>query len=282
MPYPNQHHKLIYGYELCYQDTEFKTRKKVIVNTSIQYIKKESYLPYRNYYVKSDDTDDDTNEIRYLKIIPPFKQYTMPMYGGSENHKFIGYEYGRINGIFNQLHYDTTELHFSHSKVPDKIVELWKKTYPKLEAKCYAIIQDVYTCHYANGYVGYGYWMFEYDNCDGYCFGNDLESLEHHYISQISHTMKDTPSSLFCGVNLNEFSNIDELDDCEELAEQLCQVYKPSSKLASRETIIMHITGNVLSKLNHNIRRIIMTKLDDILSPTPVIAFIPTMCYCCT
>jgi hypothetical protein len=199
-----------------------------------------------------------------IKETALFKKYSLPIYGiPDKGEHFIGFEYGRINGLYDHLHYCYEgELQFTRSEVPDGIRELFEKTYPELTGSRHAIIQNVRNSHYASGRVMHGYWILN-DMCDveGSKLGHDLMvlSIDHN----MSHT-NSTPSHALIGINLAFF----EQDDSEELADKLSRLYSSrNSKLPSREDVL-----RILHTIHPDIR----------ISEIPMLCLIQTMCYCCT
>ena len=125
--------------------------------------------------------------------------YGKPDGGGT----FIGFEYGKIYGLYDNLHYSYDSLTLGNFAVPDFIKTQFKIAYPNLNAKCYAIIQDVYTSHYANGNIMYGYWISTdddeiVDELDELCTLHDLDDMECFYPC---HNMKHIPGQYFIGIN---------------------------------------------------------------------------------
>jgi hypothetical protein len=186
------------------------------------------------------------------------------MYGNPDRgNRFIGFEYGRINSLYDQLHYCYKgELKFTSSEVPDEI----KETYPNLVGSCHAIIQNVRNSHYVSGKVMHGYWVYsdsDYGLCD--TIGDDLD----HRLNKnfIDHNMTDTnsvPSHIFIGIQLMRLNT----EDTEELAWQLSRSYSPkNSRLSSREDVL-----KVLHEINPSVR----------ISEIPMLCLIQTICYCCT
>src|SRR5205814_4568518 len=94
------------------------------------------------------------------EVISPFNKYSLPMYGNStKGEVFIGYEYDRINGLYDIPRTTDSCLQLSSKKVPGEIKKQFKELYPDSKPKTYALIQNVYTSHYADGKIMFGYWV---------------------------------------------------------------------------------------------------------------------------
>ncbi len=231
------------------------------------------------FYV--DDTD--------TKPIKPFQKYSL---GGSDSGDggdggdYIGFEYDRVIGIFNNYQYVYDgKLQFSTGKVPQQIIDLFKEKYPEKEATCYALIQDVPTYHYCYGFIMYGYWInidadqyisdILWDLCyKSNTFKTDLKIL------QAGDNLQKVPGEYFCGVNIEEFTSTEASDpeSCEELAIQLCKSYEPFLNIAPKDIIIKELFSTILTKTDLTQESLQKIKF----SYLPVLTFVQAMCYCCT
>ena len=209
---------------------------------------------------------------KYIQETDLFKIYSLPIYGyPRKGDHFIGFEYGRINGLYDYLHYSYEgELKFTQCEVPNVIKQLFKDNYPDLVGSCHAIIQNVRNSHYASGNVMYGYWIITDDedyliNAIGEDLGHDLT------IESVGHNMQDTnsiPSNFFVGITTERFASNEDEDDHQHLAKQLSGSYSfKDCKLPSREDILI-----VLHKIHPNLN----------ITSIPMICLIQNMCHCCT
>lgn len=205
-----------------------------------------------------------------------FKRYSLYLYGYDGGEKFIGFEYGRIYGLYDKLHYSYGDkLSFTQSKVPEEIKSLFKETYPKLKGGNHAIIQNVRCSHYTSGNVMHGYWIKVDEVSDELydaSIGGQIETYGHKIeIMNVGHNMTDTnstPSSYFIGVTLKCFTPNEGDTDHKKLAKQLSKTYySKDSKLPERDIIL---------KILHNIDP------DMDIIQVPMLCLIQGMCYCCT
>lgn len=212
-----------------------------------------------------------------------FKRYSLPIYGyPEEGEHFIGFEYGRINGLYDHLHYTYQgELTFTQAQVPEEIKRLFKETYPELIGSCQAIIQNVRNSHYTSGNLMYGYWIItkkdEYDDWHDEIFdissgadftdGNKL-GLE---ITSVGHNMEDTntmPSEFLIGMRIATFTANEGEGDHQDLAKQLSKSYSSDgSGLPSRNEILV-----ILHRIHPDIQ----------ITLIPMLCLVQQMCYCCT
>jgi hypothetical protein len=210
-----------------------------------------------------------------------FKRYSLYLYGYAGGEKFIGFEYGRIHGLYDKLHYSYGDkLSLTQSKVPEEIKLLFKETYPKLKGSSHAIIQNVDCSHYTSGNIMHGYWInmnnINDDNADkisDISMGANMETygFNNLEITSVGHNMTDTnssPSEFFIGVTLKRFTPNEGETDHKKLARQLSKTYyAKNSKLPERDIIL-----KVLHNIDPNITII----------PVPMLCLIQGMCYCCT
>lgn len=210
---------------------------------------------------------------KQVSVIAPFQKYTAPM-NSNDTVEFIGFEYGRVCGLYDSLHYSyENELQLCAESVPDSIIGSFADYYPGVTGKSYAIIQDVYTSHYVWGTIMYGYWITTNNKkVTGELCDLELDKKwKNVEIKLPGHNMKDLPGDLFIGKSLGELSQCEDNDvrDYYKLAKQICKTYMIDNEtnLPSRNTILKR-----LHKVN--------SKID--ISIIPQIALIQNMCYCCT
>jgi len=228
-------------------------------------------IPHHKLIYGATVEEIEKNHLIVPLTIEPFQKYTLPMYGAPDggDDEFIGFEYGRIYGLYDNLHYAYDgSLKLTNCSVPSSIKELFNITYPLVIGKCYAIIQDVYTSHYANGNIAYGYWIFT-DNdetCDKLSDMSYNESTGDINVLCPGHNMKNIPSQYFYGKIIKRLPENECSDDCEKLAKQLCKSYT-SINIPSRDNMLEE-----LHQIDPNIK----------LSTIPIIVLLEGMCYCCT
>lgn len=221
----------------------------------------------------------------------PFRKYYLPMYGCDDVGEggFIGFEYGRVNGLFDNFNPSYNgRLCFNTAEVPREIIQLFKERYPNRQAKCYALLQNAYTSHYACGEIMYGY-AITLNESDP---GEDADTLNDHthtklegdlsgklQIVEVGHNM-DTSSAqrsscsydYFVGTSINGFTTCEDNDGCEKLAEELSTQYRAPHDFPSKEEI-----QTILDKIGGTEKPIKYS-----LSFLPMLVFVQTMCYCCT
>lgn len=202
--------------------------------------------------------------------VEPFKKYYLPLYGNPHSGEcIIGFEYNRVYGLYDNLHYSYTKLNIVDNEVPNDIITLFEKCYPNLKGTTHAIIQDVYTSHYASGVIMCGYWILnEYDYVNDELFDISMKEtfLDNLTIHCLGHNMKDCPSQYFIGRILSHLSSNEAEDNHHDLAEELSQTYTQIS-IPSKDKILSEL---------HKI------STDITISIIPSIVLLQTMCYCCT
>lgn len=223
-------------------------------------------------------------EYFHLKETDLFKKYSLYLYGYSDDgDKFIGFEYGRIYGLYDRLHYSYgTELSFTQTQVPLEIPALFQKDFPELTGNCHAIIQNVRSSHYTSGDVMHGYWINTSelnDECSDMiseiAYGASFDKKELNLcITRVGHNMMDTnsvPSEYFIGVTLKQFTPNEGDADHEKLAKQLSKTYSSlNSDLPLRDDIL-----KVLNNIHPTLGEKCITQF-------PMICLIQGMCHCCT
>lgn len=215
----------------------------------------------------------DDDEYKNVKETELFKKYALPMYGNPYGgEKFIGFEYGRIYGLYDKVHYTYGDtLSFTSATVPDNIKSLFEETYPTLKGTCHAIIQNVYTSHYTSGSIMYGYWINQINNEDkilDIVYGAEMETYGYDIqIKEIGHNMSNSVQ-FFIGVNIKEFVANEGDRDHEKLAEQLTKAYSTTNSKLPERDVILRILRNIDPQIN--------------LSQLPMLCLLQNMCYCCT
>lgn len=217
-----------------------------------------------------------------IKETELFKKYSLYLYGYSDKgEKFIGFEYCRIYGLYDKLHYTYGDkLSFTQAKVPNEIKALFKESYPKLKGSSHALIQNVRCSHYTSANVMHGYWITTKEINDKICdcpqhgenkfktYGFDLD------IMNAGHNMIDTnstPGDYFIGITIKRLAYNDGYTDHKTLAKQLLKTYySEDSGLPERDIIL-----KVLKKLDPMFNT-------DCLTQFPMLCLIQCMCYCCT
>lgn len=269
----SQHHKFIYGFV----PEEYQNYKNL-----------EEYQDYED----TDATLEDYQDYEKIRLAcepkPPFKKYYVDMYGQHED-TIIGFEFGGIVGIFdNPPSVFDGELIFSKAKPPQEIIDLFKITYPNEEPECHAIIQGVYTYHYATGVIAYGYWIEPLDDLDDLddnsnnepdiepvedplfeascCIhSKNYEGLELYNVAHTSET-----EQFFIGQKISDMGYSELGGGTMELYENLTKSYKPC--VIPKKEDVLKFLKDEFDIPGDKIK----------LSYFPVLTFIPTMCYCCT
>jgi hypothetical protein len=208
-----------------------------------------------------------------VNVKSPFAVYKGPPRDAKEIGSYIGFECGRVNGLFTDFTYtyDKTFTIIDYA-IPQQIKELFEQTYPGVDAMIYALIQDVYCAKFARGFVATGYWVF----CDEETKDNIMEAYNEGSFNnfdivpiKVGHNMvKNTPSDLFIG---NIIGDIENCEDCEpwcfnELAEKLSGTYT-ANDIPDRKNIL-----EILQKVGGDVN----------ISLIPMTCVIEGMCYCCT
>lgn len=206
----------------------------------------------------------------YVEETELFKKYSLPQYGYLDSGEdFIGFEYGRIYGLYDKLHYTYKgDLTLTQAEVPEEIKIIFKRTYPELEGSCLALIQNVRNFHYVCGSIVHGYWIKMkkegydewYDDIYEASFGVLTNNLE---IVKVAHNMKDVPSEFIIGIRMVGING-----DEQEVAGQFSTTYSSlNSGLPSRNKVL-----SVLHEYNSDIE----------ITALPMLCFVQEMCYCCT
>lgn len=210
----------------------------------------------------------------YPEIEPhgPFKEHYMPIYGDPiGGTKFIGHEYGRIHGLYeNPIKVDAGGISITLAEPSEQIKEKFKALYPGATPGCYALIQNVRNHHYASGGIVYGYGI-GHDDCDPYeiCDIFNRNSIDGIELINVSggHNMNDS-FELFLGVEIALFPGLEDEDDCADLVKLMRDIHRPIP-IPSRAELLDRIAavkdGDKLT-----------------LSEYPVLTTVQYMCYCCT
>lgn len=204
------------------------------------------------------------------RILASCQKYILPMCNDNDEYEeFIGIEYGRCSGLFDNLQYTYGEsLTLANCIVPDQIKTLFYKIYPNIKGKCYVFIQNsnTYTSHYANAVVMHGYWLST--------LSEKIRSLQYiskkYQIAELDlrfHSGSNTEEKsedIFIGKTLEHIGTGITSQECEHLATKLCETYRPLWVLPSRDLI--------LTKLHE-------LDPDATLSDIPMIALIYELTY---
>lgn len=202
-----------------------------------------------------------------------FRSYSLPMYGSADDTVYIGYEYGRINGLYDEYKQINENGKICEFSVPQKIKDLFKILYPGETPKCYALIQNVYTSHYCYGSVVYGYPIIAksgnkddlYEILVEDCNSKDDDGMVIISSDGMGHNMKNLPSQYIYG-KAKELVVCEDEDDCEELALQLTSTHiRPT--LESRDVLLERLSDY---------------STDITLAAEPIFTIYQQMCYCCT
>lgn len=204
-------------------------------------------------------------------FVAPLNVFYRPMYNKDYiGEPYYGFDYGHVVNIFKEsqaISAGTYQL--SSAEVPIEIVNLYSKYFHGIEMKRYALLQNVYTSHYASGYVMYGYYFVD-DMSIG--IEKDHEEIEVDGITLsviicIAHTANYYEN--FIGIEMGKFQGTESDEEAEHNAMIIHNKYIPPI-IPSRERI--------LDCLNKNSMRVTDNQLDLF----PMMSFVPTMCYCCT
>lgn len=185
------------------------------------------------------EVDDDQD----IKVIYPFKEYRTIMSSKETGIKFIGIQFDKIDGLFENYTHHPNLLILSKSEPAQYIKNLWEELYPSIEGKCYALLRNVQHSHYANGHVAYGYWVNSKDDnvCDSLSdnHGNIINGLT---LSSIEHDQcSNVPTPYFYGEILGILSDNEDHDDCENLADAIMRIYHPCV-IPTREKCISNLS----------------------------------------
>jgi len=212
----------------------------------------------------------------------PLDTFYLPMYGTYQNEPYYGFEYTTVCGLFESPPYVVVSgknccdgLSIVTADPPKQIANLYQKHFPNLKPHSFALIDNVYTSHYATGDIMFGFFCKDKDIYDA----NDLEvhAWNSGVVAEIAHCYKNKNNNdfdYFCGIKLFEGGGgIECPEDAIKFAEMLQR-------------------RHVVPKRHRNVRKFkefLRTKLfsEDIHSykfqtEYPVITFVPQMCHCCT
>lgn len=222
-----------------------------------------------------------------MKCISPFKEYKV-----SKELTFIGFQFDRIDRVYQDYNHDTDVLTISNSSPSQAIKDLFNETYPNKEAKCYCLFRNrsELSSRYGSGSVVYGYWL----DAEGDDLSDLLSDLRGYDVNGMmmfcpDHVQSDSIShQFFYGKLLAELpcTEDDNEEDHELLANNFMKIYRKQD-IPSKEECI----NAIISKCNSKDFLLSVRREDDnflakskniILSGGPVITVICDMCYCCT
>ena len=192
------------------------------------------------------------------------KLYHIPFCGDKEcnNILYVGIEFGKVPNILDKLYkVDINEkLQITNDKPSIKIINKMGNLYPGKELKCYAILQNIYTSHYVSGEIYAGFLCNHNDNI----FDINLNGFT---TINVSHNICD--DKIFVGKQLSKDYECFEEDDDTGL---------PGIKLYEMLTTTYSYEGDA-SDFNEVMDN---QQLKDFKKSKLMIAFVPSMCYCCT
>jgi hypothetical protein len=219
----------------------------------------------------------DQNES--IELLGNCEIFNIPFYGCIEDNelRYVGIKFGEIDSIFDHLKTtNQTSLQITNLKPTDEIIETMNKLYPKKTSKCQAFLQDIYTSHYVDGFIACGHFVqqiYSYDeeNDDN---NKHIEYLDNVNDVIVEHSNKEIEiysiahnltasimASHFVGIRLgDDFVNFNFNDNNE-----------PAHNFYKLLTTTYNYDNNLNIKFKQNY-----------LASGQQIAFVPTMCYCCT
>jgi hypothetical protein len=194
---------------------------------------------------------------------------------------YVGIEIGKELNPFKRL---CAKQHgsFQMSNVipPKKTISIMKKLYPRKELKCHSFLSDIYTSHYYAGTIMVGYffscagnyilqqesadedenWRDPYEmNLEDIVDGN-TEGCE---FINVAHTLENSFGEYFLGKQLSDNFECFEFSHEED----------PGHKFY----LMCNEVHNINDHSNFN-----LTFKEGFVSSNKIIAFVPSMCYCCT
>lgn len=222
------------------------------------------------------------NNTDQCEIKSPAKLYKLPFYGTTEctddsNNKlhYIGIEIGTNANPFDVLYVEHQGIfQMSNVVANDYIIKLMNSLYPNYELKCHSFLLNVCTSQYYEGLIMLGY-FFSFndiqhteDDLDPYCMNlleiiNEVIDNKNNYkILSVAHTANKL-GDYFLGIRLSENFvrfNFSHNED-------------PGNKFYQ----LTHTSYNINDYADFN-----LTFKNNFMTSAKVIAFVPTMCYCCT
>lgn len=189
---------------------------------------------------------------------------------------YYGFEYGRIDNIFvDAPAVFNGSLQLSNAKPPQEVIDYYEKHFggfgcESARPKHFALLQNVYTTHYACGYIMFGYsikpekFADEYDHPSLGVIDNECTFTDLSHVSKRDYIY-------FIGTIIACFDGIEDSEGAEVLAEKLKDKYVPPKNFISRDRILKILTDKY---------RFPLGQFE--ISHYPILTFIPTMCYCCT
>lgn len=226
-----------------------------------------------------------------VEIKAPARLFKLPFYGSSENTDedklhYVGIEIGtEFNPLKRLCTKQSGIFKMSMVELPESTIKKMKKLYPRKELKCHSFLSDVYTSHYYSGSIMIGYFFSPEGNYnlalehaeddENYVDPCELEvsdivetldgaELEEAIeITHVAHTLENGLGEFFIGKQLShDFVNFEFSHDDE-----------PGNTFYN----ICHEVHNLSDYSNFNLQF-----KEGWISSAKLIAFIPTMCYCCT
>jgi hypothetical protein len=213
---------------------------------------------------------------------PPLQEYV-----DHSNVRYVGIEYGRAAQIMQKRteSADGKSLQLCNIEPPVGALEQFQKQYPDVTPQRMAFLytgawrkytMGTYMC---SGGVRYGYWITNMPDVGDQRMGNVMAAVPNLCI--VGHNMTDfgqIPSEYFYGIACAEMANLEnECTDNEqwvhqEIATFLCAKHMVTPAIAAK----LPASSAVLEAI-----RVIVPEAD-VAHSTPVMAFVQSMCYCCT
>lgn len=221
------------------------------------------------------------------EIKSPAKLFKLHFYGSTEHDDedklhYVGIEIGRELNPFKRL---CAKQHgsFQMSQVtaPANIIKQMKKLYPRKDLKCNSFLSDIYTSHYYAGTIMVGYffscegnytlqqesaddddnWVDPRDRPISEIVEGDTEDVED--IVNVSHTLENGFGEYFLGKQLSSDF------ECFEFSHEEDPGHKFYNMCREIHNLDDHTEFNLSFK-------------EGFVSSNKLIAFVPSMCYCCT
>jgi hypothetical protein len=223
----------------------------------------------------------DENETPEIKS--PAKLFKLPFYGSTsytddDKLHYVGMQIGTSVNPFDRLYATQTGDFQMVNVIPSSdVISTMKKLYPRKELKCHSFLAEIYTSHYYDGTIMIGYFFSpntdlndedaeEVDPCDlelSEIVEDDTTSTTNVEIIHVGHNLQNGFGSYFIGKQLSsDFTNFEFSHEDE-----------PGSKFYQMCREIHQIED--YNDFNLEFK-------DGYLSTHKMIAFVPSMCYCCT
>lgn len=178
------------------------------------------------------------------EILEESELHKLSFYGNKDSEFFgyIGIQFGQCASPFDTLTYSSKSLKICEIEPNDYIVNRMKELYPEKHLMCVAFLENVYTSHYYQGSIICGNFI-------------DIDDDIEYNISHNINLSKD-----FKGVELISTENFEDWENKTHFTNGFKDI-DPGNKLYN---ILTTRYGNICQDINS------------------IVAFIPTMCHCCT